>query len=72
MSDDDAILRYFAGTEYVAAMKAASPPREYASGKSPLLMLIEQAIKRDNTRQIYIRHGNVTVRLEKRKETQTV
>jgi hypothetical protein len=34
--------------------------------------LIEQAIKRDNTRQIYIRHGNVTVRLEKRKETQTV
>lgn len=72
VSDDDAILRYFAGTEYVAAMKAASPPREYASGKSPLLMLIEQAIKRDNTRQIYIRHGNVTVRLEKRKETQTV
>jgi oxaloacetate decarboxylase alpha subunit len=72
VSDDDAILRYFAGAEYVAAMKAVGPPREYASGKSPLLMLIEHAIQQKNSRQIYVRHGNVTVRLEKRKETQTV
>src|SRR5688500_128124 len=60
--DDEAILRYFAGEEYVAAMKAAGPPREYASRKSPLLMLIEQAIKQTNSRQIYVRHGNLTVR----------
>src|SRR5207244_12949526 len=72
VSDDEAILRYFAGEEYVAAMKAAGPPREYASRKSPLLMLIEQAIKHKNSRQIYVRHGNLTVRLEKRKEVQTV
>ena len=68
MSDDDAILRYFAGVEYVAAMKAAGPPREYASRKSPLLMLIEQAIQQNNFRQIYVRHGNLTVRLEKEKD----
>ena len=67
MSDDDAILRYFAGAEYVAAMKAAGPPREYASGKSPLLTLIEQATQQKHSRQIYIRHGDLTVRLEKRK-----
>ena len=36
--------------------------------KNPLLTLIEQAIKLDNSRQIYIRHGNLTVRLEKRKD----
>jgi oxaloacetate decarboxylase alpha subunit len=72
VSDDETILRYFAGEEYVAAMKAAGPPREYASRKSPLLMLIEQAIKQKNSRQIYVRHGNLTVRLEKRKEVQTV
>jgi oxaloacetate decarboxylase alpha subunit len=68
VSDDDAILRYFAGAEYVAAMKAAGPPTEYASGKSPLLMLIEQAIQQKHSRQIYIRHGDLTVRLEKRKD----
>ena len=71
VSDDDAILRYFAGSEYVAAMKAAGPPREYASGKSPLLTLIKHAIQQKNSRQIYVRHGNVTVRLEKRKAVQT-
>jgi oxaloacetate decarboxylase alpha subunit len=69
-SDDEAILRYFAGAEYVATMKAAGPPREYVSTKRPLLMLIEQAIKRKNSRQIYIRYGNLTVHLEKRKEGQ--
>ena len=72
VSDDEAILRYFAGEEYVDAMKAAGPAREYASGKNSLLMLIEQLIKRNNSRQIYVRHGNLTVRLEKRRETQTV
>jgi oxaloacetate decarboxylase alpha subunit len=68
VSDDEAILRYFAGEEYVAAMKAAGPVREYANRKSPLLTLIEQLTKRENSRQIYIRHRNVTLRLEKRKE----
>jgi oxaloacetate decarboxylase (Na+ extruding) subunit alpha len=68
VSDDEAILRYFAGEEYVAAMKAAGPPRQYARRKSPLLMLIERLIKYNNSRQIYVRHGNLTVRLEKRKE----
>ena len=70
ISDDEAILRYFAGIEYVAAMKAAGPPREYAGRKTPLLVLIEQAIKHKNSRQIYIRNENLTVRLEKRKEAQ--
>jgi oxaloacetate decarboxylase alpha subunit len=68
VSDDEVILRYFAGEEYVAAMKAAGPPRQYARRKSPLLMLIEQLIKYNNSRQIYVRHGNLTVRLDKRKE----
>src|SRR5262245_5078452 len=68
VSDDEAILRYFAGEDYVTAMKAAGPQREYASSKSPLSMLIEQLTKRKNSRQIYIRHGNMTVRLEKRNQ----
>jgi oxaloacetate decarboxylase alpha subunit len=65
VSDDEAFLRFFAGKEYVTAMKAAGPPREYAGGKNPLVMLIEQAIKQKNFRQIHVRQGNLTVRLEK-------
>jgi hypothetical protein len=30
--------------------------------------LIEQAIQQKNSRQIYVRHGDLTVRLEKRKD----
>ena len=72
VSDDEAILRYFAGEEYVAAMKTTAPAREYVGRKSLLLTLIEQAIKRKNSRQIYVRQGDLTIRLEKRKEVQTV
>jgi predicted ATP-binding protein involved in virulence len=54
----------------MSPMKAAGPPKEYASGKSPLLSLIEQAIKAKYSRQIYIRDENLTVWLEKRKEAQ--
>jgi hypothetical protein len=31
-------------------------------------MLIEQATQQKHSRQIYVRHGNLTVRLEKRKD----
>jgi oxaloacetate decarboxylase alpha subunit len=68
VSDDEAILRYFAGEAYVVAMKAAGPAREYASKKSDLAMLIEQATKHTNFRQIYVRRGSLTLRLEKRKK----
>jgi len=44
-----------------------SPPMEYATGKSSLLMLIEQLTTRNNSWQIYVRHENLTVRLEKKK-----
>ena len=66
VSDDDAILRYFAGTEFVEAMRAAASLSDYTGGKNPLLMLIEHAARQDHSRQVYIRQGNVTIRLEKR------
>jgi oxaloacetate decarboxylase alpha subunit len=68
VSDDEAILRYFAGEAYVVAMKAAGPAREYASKKSDLATLIEQATKHTNFRQIYVRRGSLTLRLEKRQK----
>jgi oxaloacetate decarboxylase (Na+ extruding) subunit alpha len=42
VSDDDALLNYFAGDKYVAAMKAAGPVREYVSAVAPLMGLIER------------------------------
>lgn len=69
VSDDDAILRYFAGAEYVDAMKAARRPTDNVGMKHPVVSLIEYAARR-NSRQVYIRRGEVTIRLEKRSGTQ--
>lgn len=64
-SDDELLLRYFAGREEVEAMRASGPPREYLSLGRPLLALISELTKKKDCRQIYIRRGNFSLRLEK-------
>jgi oxaloacetate decarboxylase alpha subunit len=66
VTDDEAMLRYFAGAESVAAMSAAGRGRDFTSTKTPLLTLIETLAGRKESRQIFIRKGNLTVRLEQR------
>jgi len=66
VADDEAMLRYFAGAESVAAMDAAGRGRDFTSTKMPLLALIETLAGRKESRQIFIRKGNLTVRLEQR------
>ena len=66
VSDDEKILRYFAGEDYVAAMKAAAPAKDYISTAMPLIALIKSLAGRKDTRQIYIRRKNFSLRLEQR------
>lgn len=66
VSDDDLLLRYFAGEDYLAAMRAGGPRQEYVSTTSLLPTLIEELTKRKHCQQIYIQRGDLTIRLEKR------
>ena len=66
VSDDDLLLRFFAGTEEVAAMRAAGPPKSYISVRQPFLALIEELAKKTSYRQIYIRNSRLSLRLEKK------
>ncbi|MDP2603813.1 MAG: biotin carboxyl carrier protein [Deltaproteobacteria bacterium] len=66
VSDDEAMLRYFAGVENVAAMNAAGTGRDFTGTKTPLLAFIATLAGRKKSRQIFIRKGNLTVRLEQR------
>ncbi len=68
VTDDERILRFFAGGEAVEAMNAAGPAPQYASAPAPLLSLIETLTKRKDSRQIYVRSGKFTVRLEQRRK----
>ena len=67
VSDDDRLLRYFAGDDAVAAMKAAGPTNNYARPTSSLLTLIEQISKRNDSSQIFIKKNGLSLRLERRR-----
>ncbi len=65
VSDDELLLRYFAGEGEVAVMRAAPPPRDYVSAKSPLVALIGELTQRADCHHIYIRKGDLSLYLEK-------
>jgi len=66
VSDDQRLLRYFAGEDAVAAMKAAGPGQDYAQTSKPLITLIEQITKRKDSARVYIKRNGLTLRLERR------
>lgn len=66
VSDDEILLRYFAGESQVAAMRAASPAKNYANHSNPLVSLIDHLTERKNSAQIYIQRRGLTLRLERR------
>lgn len=68
ISDDDLLLRYLAGVEEVAAMRAAGPPKEYVSARHPLVTLIRELTTQNQWRSIHVRKGDLSLHLEKRKE----
>ena len=68
VSDDELLLRYFSSQKDVATMKGAAVPKPY-SGAQPLLTLLESLLKREERRQIYIRAGEATIRIERRSVT---
>ena len=66
ISDEELLLRVYAGEDAVKAMPAsASPPREYLSGKQPLVRLIEELSGKKECRQIFIRKPGFSLTLGK-------
>jgi oxaloacetate decarboxylase alpha subunit len=66
ISDEELILRFYAGDQYVDALQNDGKPREYLDGNQPLVTLIEQLSKRKDSNQIFIKRPGFSVRMEKR------
>ena len=66
VSDEELILRFFAGDDAVNALPNDGRPREYLDGTQPLVKLIEQLSKRKDSKQIYIKRPGFSVRMERR------
>ena len=66
ISDEELILRCFAGDGPVEALQNTSKPPEYLNGKDPLIRLINDLNKRKRVKQVCISHAGFSLRLEKR------
>jgi hypothetical protein len=66
VSDDEALLRYFAGVEAVAAMRSCGSRSGSVGAATPLLTLIEQIARRKDSSQVYIKRAGFSLRFERR------
>ncbi len=72
VSDDDLLLRYFAGADEVAALRAAVKPQLNFAEKHPLVALIDKLARNREPRQIHIQNGQLSLYLRQREKTSTL
>jgi oxaloacetate decarboxylase alpha subunit len=61
LSDEELLLRYYAGPEFVDALKSAPPRKEYLDARKPLVKLIEDLVRKRTPSNVYIRRENFTL-----------
>ena len=66
ISDEELILRVYAGPQPVQAMHAAGPPQPYLSSKQPLISLITELSKKKNFTHIVVGKAGFSLTLGKR------
>jgi oxaloacetate decarboxylase alpha subunit len=71
LSDEDLILHYFAGEDYVKRLPNGGRPGNYLDGTQPLVKLLEQMAKRNEPKQVYIKQPGFSLRMAKRSGTET-
>ncbi len=66
ISDEELLLRVYAGEEAVKALSAAGAPREYLSANQPLVRLIAELSRKKDCSLISIRKPGLSLTLEKK------
>jgi len=62
--DDEMLLRYFAGADQVAAMRAAGPSKKHGGTGHGLVSLIEELTKRTKFNYIQVQKGTMSLTLQ--------
>jgi oxaloacetate decarboxylase alpha subunit len=60
LSDEELLLRFYAGPEFVDALKLAPPRKEYLDARQPLVRLVEE-IGKKKLGHVYIRKGDFSL-----------
>jgi oxaloacetate decarboxylase alpha subunit len=66
LSDEELILHYFAGPDYVRALPDGGKPRQYLDANQSLVKLLEQISKKRESSSVFIQRPGLTVRMERR------
>jgi oxaloacetate decarboxylase alpha subunit len=66
VSDEELVLRVFAGIDEVKAMLAAGAPKPYLDGEQSLVTLVDELAKKKDWNHIYIRKPGLSLRLEQK------
>jgi hypothetical protein len=64
LSDEELLLRFYAGPEFVDALKTAPPRKEYLNADKPLVRLVEELGKKKLGR-VYIRKGEFSLEIKR-------
>jgi oxaloacetate decarboxylase alpha subunit len=65
VSDEELLLRVYAGAEAVSALQTDGTPKPQLDGKQSLLQLIEQLSKKKDCHHVYIRRKGISLTLGK-------
>ena len=60
------MLRYYAGDEGLKVLGKASSPEEYLSTCHPVVELVDQLVKRQHLKHIFVQSGPLSITLEQR------
>jgi hypothetical protein len=61
ISDEELIMRYYAGPEFVDALKTAPARKEYLDARTPIVKLVEQLASKKDLAQVYIKRGGISI-----------
>jgi len=65
ISDEELIMRYYAGPEFVDALKSAPPRKEYLDARKPLVKLVEEIGRKKDLGQFYFKKGDITLSIRR-------
>lgn len=61
LSNEELLLRYYAGPEFVDALKTAPARKEYLDARKPVVKLVEEISRKQECGQIFIRRGDFSL-----------
>jgi oxaloacetate decarboxylase alpha subunit len=67
ISDEEIVLRFYAGDDGLRVMGKASPPEEYLSTRHPVVELVDKLVQKQDLKHIFVQTGELSISL--RKET---